>query len=85
MYYLTDENELCVGYAVDNLEECKEAVSAIKLDIPKAHFYGMTSDSRYPKGCFFFVNDNNGIVYFNTAETGSENNLARHICKHGEE
>ena len=83
-YFLTDKNKLCEGDTVETLEACKGAVDMIKLNIPKAHFYKTESNGYYPKGCYLYVGDDVGSVFFNEHETGSSHNYARQICGHGE-
>ena len=83
-YILTDTNTLCEKDGVDTLEECKEAVDTIKLNIPKAHFYSTETDSEYPKGCYLYVADEVGSVFFNQHVTGSKHSGARPICRYGE-
>ena len=64
---------------VDDLEKCKDSISQIKKAIPDAIFKATEEASDWPKGCYLLTS--NGSVYFNEHETGSNNSLARHICK----
>ena len=79
---LTAQNQLCdeIGLQqVNDLADCKKAVSKIQGQYPEAKFDGKVSNQFDPAGCSLYDKQN---VHFNK-KSGRKNRRSQHICYEG--
>ena len=79
--YIANANTLCHeenGLLIDNREKCKQSVSQIINQEPRATFGGKVSEADWPRGCYFKFYKK--FVYFNQHSVGNRNPLARPLC-----
>ena len=79
--YIADANTLCHeenGKLIDNKESCRQTVSEISNQEPKAKFIKEEFAVDWPKGCYITKNSKN--IYFNIHSVGYRNPKARPLC-----